>query len=64
MSKYRGVHFNTRSNKWCAIVRKDRKTKYVGSFNTEIEAAEAYNKAAKELHGEFSFINVIQKPNT
>jgi len=38
---------------------KDNKQFYVGSFNDEVEAALAYNEKAKELHGEFAFLNKI-----
>ena len=33
----------------------------LGSFATEIEAAEVYNAKAIELYGEHAMINVIEK---
>lgn len=37
-----------------------RKRKYLGRFKTAEQAAVAYNKAAKEIHGEFAFQNKIK----
>jgi hypothetical protein len=42
-SQYKGVYFNKKSKKWISQRRIDGKTKYFGSFNTEIEAAIAFN---------------------
>lgn len=47
-SKYRGVNFNKRAKKWRAFIR-NVKTYFLGYFNTEIEAAMAYNKKAEEF---------------
>ena len=44
-SKYKGVRWNKRDLKWRAEIRMDGKVKYIGGYSTEIEAAEAVNKA-------------------
>ena len=48
-SKYKGVYFNKRDNKWVARITINGKTKYLGSFTTEIEAHQAYQSKLKEL---------------
>lgn len=56
---YRGVDFHKARGKFRArIVVKDRSI-HLGRFNTPEEAALAYNIAAKEIYGEFAFLNVI-----
>jgi hypothetical protein len=56
-SGYKGVYWNRGSNKWRAYIKRDGKDHHLGYFKTAEEAAEAYNKAAIELHGEFARIN-------
>lgn len=54
---YRGVYVF--GDKYGASIAKDRKSHYLGLYNTAIEAAQAYNKKATELHGEFAQLNKI-----
>lgn len=51
VSIYTGIKFNKQLQKWQASVIKNGKSYYIGLFNTEIEAAKAYNIKAIELHG-------------
>lgn len=57
-SKYVGVSFNI-DKKWIAMITVDRKAIYLGRFDTEIKAAESYNKAALKYRGEFANLNKI-----
>jgi hypothetical protein len=57
VSKYKGVHWSKQYNLWEARIWYSGKSTYLGRFKSEIEAAEAYNKAAKEIHGNFSYLN-------
>ena len=56
-SKYKGVNWRKNRKKWRAEICKDYKHIHIGYFDSEIEAAEAYDKKAKELFGEFARTN-------
>lgn len=49
-SKYRGVSFNKRDENWFAQIRVKGCNKYLGSFNSELEAHHAYQNALKEYN--------------
>ncbi len=56
-SKFIGIYFDKRIRKWTAKIRYQKKRIYLGSFKSEIEAAKAYDTAAKKYHGEFANLN-------
>ena len=58
-SGYRGVYYKAQNtnNPWKANIGYKNKTIHLGYFSTKEEAVKAYNKKAKELHGEFAFFN-------
>ena len=58
-SKYKGVYFNQTIQKWNAGVYKNGKDYYVGRFETELDAAKAYNIKAKELFGDEAKLNDV-----
>jgi AP2 domain len=58
-SKYKGVSWETKSKKWFCKIQFQRKQIYIGRFNTQEEAALAYNEKAKEIHKEFAVLNIL-----
>ena len=59
-SQYKGVCWNKFHSRWCAHITGNVKSKHLGYFESEEEAALAYNKKAIEYFGEFANPNVIQ----
>lgn len=60
LSAYKGVCWNKKVNKWQADITLSGKLIRIGFYDTEIKAAQAYNEKAKELFGEYAYINTIQ----
>ncbi len=56
-SRFRGVTFKKHIRKWGARIKYLRKEIYLGVFDSEIDAARAYDKAALEYHKEFARLN-------
>jgi transposase len=56
-SKYKGVCWDEDRGKWLAQINKEGVHKHLGRFDDEIDAAEAYDNAARELFGEHAFLN-------
>ena len=56
-SKYKGITWRKDIRKWVARVTFEKKGIHLGFFKNEIEAAKAYDEAAKIYHGEFACLN-------
>jgi hypothetical protein len=56
-SIYKGVGWHKATQKWLAKIYCDYKHIHIGIFNDESEAARAYDLKAKELFGEFAYLN-------
>lgn len=62
-STFKGVHFFPRDNNWMAQINCNHKYHYIGYFDTEAEAAIAYNIKAKALYGDFANLNIVEGEN-
>lgn len=58
-SRYKGVSWRKRDKTWYAQIRKDGSFHWLGDFDTEEDAAIAYNHAALEFFGPFANFNDI-----
>lgn len=56
-SQFKGVHWGSQHKMWHAKIKKNQKNIFLGLFKVELSAALAYDKAARNLFGDFA------KPN-
>jgi hypothetical protein len=63
-SQYKGVYYSIKTKKWLASIKRDEKIIRLGSFSTELEAAQVYDEAAIRLHGEFARPNFTHTTDT
>ncbi len=56
-SVYKGVSWDSSRDKWISSIQTAGRTKHVGRFDDEMEAARAYDSHALALHGEFARLN-------
>jgi hypothetical protein len=58
-SQFKGVFLDKRRNRWYSHIMCDGVRHCLGLFDSELEAAMAYNNAAFEYFGEFAYINPL-----
>lgn len=58
-SGYKGVSWHSQRLKWTARVKTGQKYIHLGLFDSKEAAALAYNSAARQLHGEYAWLNNI-----
>lgn len=58
-SRFKGVCWDKNRSKWIAMIKINRRNKFLGRFNSEEDAATAYNRAAYSHFGEFANLNEV-----
>lgn len=56
-SQYKGVSWHKSQGNWRAVIKVNRRSRHLGGFATEEEAARAYDEAAVAAFGEFAYLN-------
>lgn len=60
--RFKGVYWNKKDGKWQAQIGNGKAAcEYLGQFDSEVEAASAYNAAARQRFGQFAVLNSIPK---
>lgn len=60
ISQYIGVTWHIQRHKWQTRIRINGKQTHLGLFANELEAARAYDEAARRLHGQFARLNFLE----
>ena len=61
-SQYKGVSWEKRRNSWRAFIKVSQEYRSLGNYASEVEAAYAYDTAAREAFGEFACTNFPEGP--
>jgi hypothetical protein len=56
-SKFKGVYYDKKRNLWTSAIMKDYSNHFLGRFESEVQAANAYNIAAKNMFGIYASLN-------
>jgi AP2 domain len=56
-SRFKGVFLSNNGKKWRAHIKFEGKQTHLGTFDSEEDAAKAYDRAAKDLFGEYARTN-------
>jgi len=62
-SRYKGVSWSIVGNSWMVQIQRNNITYNVGYFKNEEDAARAYDTKARELFGEFAYLNFKEDTN-
>jgi len=61
-SRHKGAYWEKGLKRWRASIQINGKRIYLGIFKEEIQAAKAYDNAAKKYHGDFAALNFPKPP--
>ena len=62
-SSFKGVGWDRKYGKWRATLCVHGQQRHIGYFHSEQEAAQAYDQAALQEHGQFAYLNMPEAPN-
>lgn len=57
--QYKGVHYDKQTGRWRAQIGANGVRESLGRYDRENDAACAYNKAARVMHGDFARLNLL-----
>lgn len=60
-SGYKGVSWHSKKCYYQSKIGVDNRTIWIGAFDTSLEAAKAYDEAARAYHGEFAYLNFARR---
>lgn len=60
-SRFKGVNWDRSRHLWLARICNNGHQQNLGRFKSERQAAAAYNKAAKEIFGDFALLNILPR---
>jgi hypothetical protein len=60
-SRFLGVSIDKKTGRWISAIAYNKKRMWLGRFDSEVEAAHVYDKAAKKYFGEFARLNFPQE---
>jgi hypothetical protein len=58
-SKFKGVYRHKQTGKWQARLQVNKQRIFLGNFDSETDAAQAYNQAAICYFGEYAYLNKV-----
>jgi len=58
-SRFKGVYRHPQTGRWMARIRCKRQEIYLGLYQSEEDAAKAYDAASRRLHGNYGLVNNI-----